>query len=291
MGAAQSRVPGRAQVQESAFLRGPPSRAAQRTCQGMPLDRDPRYVLLRDVYGVPSDAALSGYLRSYTKEMAAQDLAACRAGRALPHAREVTLFHALGGPADVRHKALRVVHGFSAEDVREHGAGLAHYTPTMAREDLSRYAREGRARHLVHKSTSHVLNTVGGHVYGPQHRGYHDEVAYSRGMSTTPAPSRTPVRRDGQPGASVSSLGFLSPAPAFYPGVKSPAAYSSAYRKASGSPSPASGSPASKSYSPASGSSASKSYSPASGSRRGSASRRGSGSRRGSSRGGRRRRR
>jgi len=94
------------QLRSSAFLSGSPGAAAREKCRSATVDRDPVYVMLREVYGVPSDEDLRAYLRGYTKSMAAEDLAACRAGRALPHAREVALFHEMApGVKDVRHKA------------------------------------------------------------------------------------------------------------------------------------------------------------------------------------------
>jgi len=195
MGAGQS-IPSSAEARASAFVAGAPSWKAQAVCRGMPVDRDPVYVMLREVYGVPSDEDLGGYLRGYTRQMAAADLAACKAGRAMPHAREVALFHKMAPDIkDVRHKALRLLHGYSREDLadRERMRHLEQYTPTMAREDLKHFAQHGRARYGVSRYTSRVTNTRAGHVYSPEHRGYSDEVTYHREMVLPPKPARGPA--------------------------------------------------------------------------------------------------
>lgn len=213
-----------------AQLRAGP-RGDRQKCQGITQDRHVWHFMLHDVYGVP-EKELGRHRHQYTEQMAEEDLAACKRGKTLRHAKQVALFHQLDSGVDVRLAALKVLHGFTDAELAEKDRmrDLKHYTRDMALQNLQHFARTESPRYHVSKYTSQVTDTLSpGTKYLPGSAGYRDASwkytygghshSHSHGSPGSPGEpgtggrARRTVQRKIEQLArsgSLSSRGFLS---------------------------------------------------------------------------------
>ena len=184
---------------------------------------------LTTLYGVrDSRDELSKYPK-YDYSRARADVAACAAGKALPHADKVVRFDKISRTArfgvslfgtrlgvgskreDERKYALMQYHGFTRREVDDPKLlRQIPYTIDMARKDIARARtsrgadkeRSGAVRYRVEKYAGRVTDTVTGKVYTAGSGGYSSEYRYS---------AHGPRRASGERGKAVRSAAKWDP--------------------------------------------------------------------------------
>ena len=184
---------------------------------------------LTTLYGVrDSRDELSKYPK-YDYSRARADVAACAAGKALPHADKVVRFDKISRTArygvslfgtrlgvgskreDERKYALMQYHGFTRREVDDPALfKQIPYTLDMARKDIARARtsrgadkeRSGAVRYKVEKYAGRVTDTVTGKVYTAGTGGYRSEYRYS---------THGPRRTSGERGKDVRSAATWDP--------------------------------------------------------------------------------
>ncbi len=151
----------------------------QRKCLDKPAYAEPRGFALTVIYGVPQ-RLLSRYPPSvYSVQQASEDIAACRAGRALPHYRQVVRYDKISGSKDPRVYALTRYHGYTARDFEDPRVlQLLPYTDKDAQIDISTFQKKGRPYYTVIKHTSTVLDPKRGTARNWRQRGFDNRYRY-----------------------------------------------------------------------------------------------------------------
>lgn len=151
----------------------------QRKCLAKPAYAEPRGFALTVIYGVPQ-RLLGRYPPSvYSVRQATEDIAACRAGRELPHYRQVVRYDRISGAQDPRVYALTKYHGYTARDFEDPKLlQLLPYTEKDAQIDISAFQKKGRPYYTVIKHTSTVLDPKRGTARNWRQRGFEDRYRY-----------------------------------------------------------------------------------------------------------------
>jgi hypothetical protein len=164
---------------------GAPAWTTRRRCAAKPPYAEPRGFALTTVYGVPPGLLNRYPPHVYDSRQAAEDIAACAAGRRPPHAARVVRFDKIAG-GDLRAYALKAYHGYTAADLRDpRTLQLLPYTDKDAQVDIAYFRRHRRPYYRVVKQTSQVLDPKRGTARDWRHHGYRNGYRY--GLTETPA--------------------------------------------------------------------------------------------------------
>lgn len=151
----------------------------RRKCASKPPYVDARGFALSVIYGVPN-TQLSLYPPTvYSAQQAQEDIAACRAGRDLPHYSRVIRIDKVVGSREPRQYALTKYHGYSPKNFRDGKLlKLLPYSVKDAQIDIATFQKTGKPYYQVIKATSTVIDPKRGTVRNWRDRGFDNKYTY-----------------------------------------------------------------------------------------------------------------
>lgn len=156
-----------------------PGILTRRKCAAKPRYVDSRGFALQEIYDVPGSQLDKYPPGVYSLAQAEQDIAACVAGKNLPHYRRVVRYDKISGDKDPRVYALIKYHRYTQADLADgHVLKMLPYSEKNAQIDIATFQKTGKPYYKVVKAISQVIDEKRGIVRDWRNKGFDNKYKY-----------------------------------------------------------------------------------------------------------------
>lgn len=177
-----------------------PGILTRRKCQAKPRYVDSRGFALQEIYEIQGRQLDKYPPGVYSLEQAEQDIAACAAGKDLPHYRRVVRYDVIAGDKDPRVYALMKYHRYTAAELADGTVlKILPYSEKDAQIDITTFQKTGKPYYKVVKAISQVIDEKKKIVRDWRDKGFDNKYKYQaydpRAEKARVAALGGPVRR------------------------------------------------------------------------------------------------